>query len=53
MDVEEMIHAIQNVLKNEELRKNMVDRGYEHARQFSDEQIAKKIILLYDRLCNE
>jgi len=53
MDVEEMIHAIQNVLKDDELRKNMADRGYEYARQFSDEQIAKKVILLYDRLCNE
>jgi len=53
MDVEEMIHAIQSILKDEELRKDMVDRGYEHAQQFSDEQIARKVVLLYDRLCNE
>ncbi|MGD2036012.1 MAG: glycosyltransferase family 1 protein [Bacteroidales bacterium] len=52
VDTDEMIHTIQRVLDDKELRERMSVNGYEHALQFANEHVAEKYMELYDRLLN-
>ncbi|MFP4526633.1 MAG: glycosyltransferase family 4 protein [Bacteroidales bacterium] len=49
LNTEEIADAIRSVLYNEDLRKRMIEKGYEHAMKFRDEYVAKSMIDVYLR----
>ncbi len=46
-DIEGLADAIQAVLMNPTLRRQMIDGGYVHSRKFDDERIAEQLMSLY------
>ncbi len=52
-NIEEMIHAINNILSNSLLKEKMIEKGYEHALLFSDEIVAEKVMRFYKRVLHE
>ena len=53
VNIEEMIEAIENILSDSKLKKEMIARGYEHAQKFSDEVVAEKVMLFYKNLLDD
>jgi glycosyltransferase involved in cell wall biosynthesis len=51
-EVGEIQEAIQKVLSDSELRQSMRQKGFEHARLFTDENIGKNYMTLYEELVN-
>ncbi|PCJ83420.1 MAG: mannosyltransferase [Flavobacteriales bacterium] len=46
---EEIAKAIDRVMENSDLKKIMIEKGLEHARQFSEEKIASEITKVYQK----
>lgn len=51
-EVGEIQEAIRKVLIDSELRQSMRQKGFEHARQFTDENIGKNYMALYEEVIN-
>ncbi|KPL26445.1 MAG: hypothetical protein AMS23_01645, partial [Bacteroides sp. SM1_62] len=49
-DTDELIHAVRSVLENEKLRTEMQEKGYNHARKFTDEIIAHNLMEVYRKV---
>jgi glycosyltransferase involved in cell wall biosynthesis len=49
-DTDELIHAVRSVLENEKLRTQMQEKGYNHARKFTDEIIAHNLMEVYRKV---
>jgi glycosyltransferase involved in cell wall biosynthesis len=47
---EEMAAAMQEVANNQELRIEMIDRGWQHAHQFTNEKCAASVMMVYNDL---
>ena len=52
-NTDELADAIKNILNDDHLISKMKSEGYNHALQFSPEQVAKNIMDLYKKLLNE
>lgn len=49
-DSEEIATAIQTVLNNGDLRKSMIENGYIHSLKFTDDNIARNLMSVYQKL---
>ena len=49
-DTNEMIHAIRNILEDENLRSVMKEKGYEHAQKFREDIIADNLMEVYRKV---
>ena len=49
-NTEEIQHAIQKLLADENLRMSMAENGWQYAQQFNDEQIAQHLMRVYNSL---
>jgi len=52
-EVGEIQEAIRKVLSDNELRQSMRQKGFEHARQFTDENIGKNYMALYEEVVRD
>lgn len=52
-NIEQIADAIKNVLENNELRLNMILKGYDHALKFNDKAIAQNIFNVYKSVVNQ
>jgi len=50
LSVKEMATAITTIATNEQLRKDMIQRGYQHAAFFSQERRAERVMELYESM---
>ena len=50
LSVQEMATAIETIATNEQLRKEMIERGYKHAAFFSQERRAERVMELYQSM---
>jgi glycosyltransferase involved in cell wall biosynthesis len=50
LSVQEMATAIATIATNEQLRKDMIERGYKHAAFFSQERRAERVMELYQSM---
>lgn len=53
MNADELADAIQRVLSDSRLRKEMIDKGLQHAELFADEQVAHNMMRVYSNLMKE
>ena len=49
---EEIAEAMQQVANNEALRMGMIERGWEHAHQFTNEKCAASVMMVYNQVMN-
>ncbi len=47
---EEMAQAIHNLLKNEELRKSMIEKGFARSRRFTWDRMAEQVLAAYGKI---
>lgn len=48
--VDEMLEALEKVLHDNDLRENMIEKGYQHVQKFREEEIAKNIMNVYNKI---
>lgn len=49
-NIEQIIDAINRILGDDELRKKMIDKGYEHALKFDNKSIANNMMRVYQNI---
>lgn len=53
LQADDLANAIQRVLSDSRLRKEMIDKGLQHAELFTDEQVAHSMMQVYSNLMQE